>query len=480
MKSLHFISITLLCLSSTIGQSASDATYKLVLPNHNGQLRWSAEGFKLVQSSAKPDGQETGLRGIDQSGRLTFLGFLFLVRDGVPLTSEKCRDGALDVQKKSGAGMKILGTSEIARSGQPSVSLVTYQGQTRNGIQYAVRAFVASGDECGDLEFYSSKPISSDDADLKSIFSTYELNTAYTPRFGDVVWYAQILYGQQSFKAAAPIFEKALAMVPEDGAPYPSAKIARRVVTDNAGMAYGIAGDIQKARVIFENAIAEDPDYPMYHYNLACADAQERKLPEAQHHLEEAFRRKANVIPGETMPDPTKDDSFLPYQSDKQFWAFLTGLRVPDAADAPDPTKPDFSGSYTLTGTKRSAAMNKASQTVLQVVQRRDEIAVTKTIEGKPLTNRFKLDGNEAPYVTEGGVMGTCAAHFKGKALVLEVQVTSHPTPNGPSVQMHTREQWTLSSDRKTLNSHTDVDFPNSGLGGFQVIEPWSETYARN
>jgi hypothetical protein len=76
--------------------------------------------------------------------------------------------------------------------------------------------------------------------------------------------------------------------------------------------------------------------------------------------------------------------------------------------------------------------------------------------------------------------MGTCAAHFKGKALVLEVQVTSHPTPNGPSVQMHTREQWTLSSDRKTLNSHTDVDFPNSGLGGFQVIEPWSETYARN
>jgi hypothetical protein len=32
--------------------------------------------------------------------------------------------------------------------------------------------------------------------------------------------------------------------------------------------------------------------------------------------------------PGEKMPIPTKDDSFLPYQSDKKFWAFLQALEA--------------------------------------------------------------------------------------------------------------------------------------------------------
>jgi hypothetical protein len=33
------------------------------------------------------------------------------------------------------------------------------------------------------------------------------------------------------------------------------------------------------------------------------------------------------MIPGETLPDPTKDDSFLPHKSDKEFWKFLQSLQ---------------------------------------------------------------------------------------------------------------------------------------------------------
>jgi tetratricopeptide (TPR) repeat protein len=96
---------------------------------------------------------------------------------------------------------------------------------------------------------------------------------------------------------------------------------------DQAGMSYGISGQVAQARRIFEQGIAEDPDYPMYYYNLACADAGEKKLAEAKAHLQKAFDRKANVLPGEAMPDPTQDDSFLPYRSDKEFWAFIEQLQ---------------------------------------------------------------------------------------------------------------------------------------------------------
>lgn len=35
-----------------------------------------------------------------------------------------------------------------------------------------------------------------------------------------------------------------------------------------------------------------------------------------------------------------------------------------------------------------------------------------------------------------------------------------------------TKERWPFSSDGKTLTIKNDVEFPNSGLGSFQVIEP--------
>jgi tetratricopeptide (TPR) repeat protein len=396
------------------------------------------------------------------------------------MTSEKCRDGALDVLKKNAVGWKMIGISEINRPGKLSVSIANYREQARDGTQFVVRGFVATGDVCGDLEFYSGKPIGSDDADIKGFFQSYDLDPAYAPRFGDVTSYAQILYQTQMYGAAAPLFERALTMVPENGAPFQSARVARRVITDNAGMSYGIAGDVPKARAIFEKAIVEDPDYPIYYYNLACADAQEKNLPDAQRHLQRAFERKGNTLPGESMPDPTKDDSFLPYQSDKAFWSFVTSLHTPVAGDVPDPSKPNFGGSYTLTGAKGSFKINKGSKPLLQVVQSATEILITKTSDGKAPTHRFALDGSETPHATETGAKGTGTAHFKGKTLVIDVQVVNRPAPNGPDVQIHTREQWALSNDLKTLTIRTDVDFPNSGLGGFQVIEPWSEIYTRN
>jgi hypothetical protein len=256
-------------------QIEADNGFKLALPDHRGQLHWHAEGFKIVESSAKPNGREIGIRGRDESGRLTFLGFLFVVREQAPLTSAKCRDSALGPEKKSNPTLKVAETLENVHSGPPAVSVVTYTAQGRGGkTAYMVRGFVAVGDICGDLEFYSDSPIRADDADLRGIFASYTFDENYIPKFGDDFVYAQILYKAHLYKAAAPIFEMALTKLGEDSGA--NTKTVRRVVTDQAGMAYGMSGDVSKARAIFEKAVASDPDYPMYYYNLACADAEEK------------------------------------------------------------------------------------------------------------------------------------------------------------------------------------------------------------
>lgn len=318
---LLVFAITIPCQSQT---TVSEATFKLALPAHPGQLQWSADGFKVVESSAKPSGREIGIRGKDGPGRVTFLGFLFLLNEPAPLTSSKCRDGALAAMKKVNPTIRTLANSEIVNSGKLTIEVVSYSAKDGQGKTiYSTRAFTATDDICGDLEFYSDAPISIEDPELEKVFASFQLDTNYLPQFNNVFLYAQILYQHGAYKAAAPIFEQALSKL-GDGK---DQETMRRVTTDQAGMAYGMSGDIPKARAIFEAAMAKDPDYPLYYYNLGCADAEEGKLADARNHLKEAFARKANVIHGETMPDTTKDDSFLPYRRNKDFWAFIENLR---------------------------------------------------------------------------------------------------------------------------------------------------------
>jgi tetratricopeptide (TPR) repeat protein len=320
---LFIFSTQALGQSSAANQEASNSDYNLALPTHPGQLRWHADGFKVIETSAKSRGQEIGLRGKDASGRLTFLGFLFLVPEEAPLTSAKCRDSTIKDENKNST-LKILPISQTEGSENIPVALVTYSTKGSDGkTWYMVRGFVATGNICGDLEFYSESSITAEDADLKKIFETYHFDPNYIAQFKDVLLYAQILYLHQMYKAAAPIFEQALLKLPDDR----EQQTMRRATTDQAGMSYGMSGDIPKARAIFEAAIAKDPDYPLYYYNLACADAEEKKLTDARVHLQEAFARKGNMIPGENFPDPTKDESFLPYKKNKDFWTFLQGLR---------------------------------------------------------------------------------------------------------------------------------------------------------
>ena len=324
MKTTIALIVFCCCAVTSLNAQApvDDGIFKIALPDHAGQLQWRAEGFKTIEASAKQNGHEIGVRATNQSGRLAFLSFLFLIPEEAPLTSEKCRDGILKEMKTS-PNFKLTNTSRVTRD-DLQIEVVSYSIRNRDSVSYGVRAFIATGDSCGDLEIYSNEAINPDDRDIRPIIESFWYDAKYAPQFKDVFMYAQILYNHHMYREAAPLYETALAKLnPTVG---PDEKTMRRVLTDQAGMSYGISGNTKKARAIFEAGIQTDPDYPLYYYNLACADAEEKKLSDARRHLEQAFARKNNMLPGESIPDPTKDDSFLPYRENKEFWAFLTSL----------------------------------------------------------------------------------------------------------------------------------------------------------
>jgi tetratricopeptide (TPR) repeat protein len=185
---------------------------------------------------------------------------------------------------------------------------------------YTARFFVAANDICADISFDSDNPITP--SILDSITRAIKFDPSHVPDFFDKFRYATVLYDHGKFSDAAPIYESALPLV----STVDDATKWRRIVTDQASMSYGMAGDLKRSRAINEAAIAQDPSYPLYYYNLACADAEAGDAIAARKHLQQAFDRRSNTLKGETLPDPTKDDSIQKLKNDKDFWSFVQSL----------------------------------------------------------------------------------------------------------------------------------------------------------
>ena len=90
---------------------------------------------------------------------------------------------------------------------------------------------------------------------------------------------------------------------------------------------YGISGNLKVAKETLEYGISEDPDYPMFYYNMACTYGEMDNMEKAIEYLKLAFARKDNMIPGERFPDPAKDSSFARFADDEKFVAALKEMK---------------------------------------------------------------------------------------------------------------------------------------------------------
>jgi hypothetical protein len=101
-----------------------------------------------------------------------------------------------------------------------------------------------------------------------------------------------------------------------------------RVLVDNLGMAYGITGDLDHSERIYQYGIGKDPEFPGFYYSMACVYAERGNMDKTMEYLQKAFSLKANVLPGESMPDPAKDDSFQRFMSNERFRNLVKSLNA--------------------------------------------------------------------------------------------------------------------------------------------------------
>jgi len=181
----------------------------------------------------------------------------------------------------------------------------------------------SSSTTCAEVHISMTSYKPTDDPVMTAQLEAFSFEPDYVPSAQDYFTLGTIFYNViKSYQSAAIYYQRALDTLPAN-----TALGAKRVLVDQLAMSYGISGQIERSRITIEAAIKADPDYPLYYYNLACADAEQHNAAGAKLHLQQAFDRKANTLPGETLPDPTKDDSILKLRKDQAFWSFVQTLK---------------------------------------------------------------------------------------------------------------------------------------------------------
>jgi tetratricopeptide (TPR) repeat protein len=318
MKSLILLAIVVFP-AATFGQRASVGSAQISVPGVKGVLELDV-GPTTWEARVRPDGKETQLRAMQRSDNLLITAFLQKVK--FPASAEKCRAEWWPMTAKS-APMKREELQQTERDGIAVVEYMVPEYRSNPVHQRVIHAYLGSHDLCAEVHLSKVQFVPADQKLFDDVLATVRLlpeETATEKKGQDpkdqYIAEGSKFYLQHNYAAAAERYQKAFDLEKQDGA---LSKSFFRVLVDNLSMSYGMTGRLSNAKETLEYGITRDTEYPMFYYLLACTYGEMGKMDESLEQLRLAYKYKANVIPGESLPDPLTDESFRKFVTDKRF-----------------------------------------------------------------------------------------------------------------------------------------------------------------
>jgi tetratricopeptide (TPR) repeat protein len=332
MKTRLLLICPLILLSAwaTRGQGTpSQEKFKVWLPSMPWELELGAEGFTVKTNEIKQDGRRYFLAINNKTG--VEVSVFLEASKGVPRPDECKRSLEEKVKRNSALSDSPLKHVTYRQSGD--MEILEYMMSEVDGKPINQgNEFVCIPRDDAYVDVHISKVLFKEtdqpafDAVLQSLhFVPREISKNLVPAGNSMQLFQEggSYFLARQYREAIPAYQKALDI--EKSAPSLE-KNYWRVLVDNLSIAYGITGDIAKARATLAYGISKDPDYPLFYYNLACAAAETGDARETEKNLKLAFDRRNNVIAGESFPDARSDDSFQELLKQNEFRQFVDSL----------------------------------------------------------------------------------------------------------------------------------------------------------
>jgi hypothetical protein len=198
--------------------------------------------------------------------------------------------------------------------------VLSSSGGVNPGSQQNFYAFAAGPHTCAEMHITKSGYTPADAPLIDTQLDNFHFDPDYRATSEDYAALAGFFFEtKQDYRPAALYYRRAIDVLPDTH----DNQNMRRALTDQLSISYAVYGDVLASYHVNEDAIMHDPTYPFYYYNLACVDAELHNPLDAKRHLEEAFLRRFNTIPGEQLPDPSQDNSIRKLRQDRKFWAYV-------------------------------------------------------------------------------------------------------------------------------------------------------------
>ena len=324
-------SLLLALLLFPLPSPAQEPTFNFVSPTAPGRITLPPRGgaWKPAEAALYDEGTRPALVYHDGARDLNLSAILFPNETGKP-TGESCRDALIPnltaamrqhgavIDNESQASGKTANGAPFAEAHYTIEKQGTFAIHQRN-------VFAFAGDEhtCAEIHVSKVNAKVEDDRTIDDIVSTFNMDLSYKPLPQDYETMGVLFFeGVKNYAASAVFYQRAFDSMAAEA----HRTRMGRYVADQLTMSYGMSGDLPRSGATAQAAIALDPDYPLYYYNLACADAESGDASNAATHLQQAFDRRNNLIAGETFPDPVKDDSLQKLKSNDTFWDLATTI----------------------------------------------------------------------------------------------------------------------------------------------------------
>jgi tetratricopeptide (TPR) repeat protein len=314
------VGVALFCSLGVLAQVGKSNLVQMAIPGVKGVLEFDV-GPTTPETRVRPDGKEVQLRAFGRPDKLDITAFLQQVT--FPASAERCRDEWWPDTKKGPFQRDNL-QETAAKDGIARVEFIVPEFQGVKVHQKNVHAYLGAGNLCAEIHL-SKVAFNPDDQKLFEDFLASvklrpdALPSAEQSQDRDSSYHfaeGSKFYLQQNYSEAENSYLKALDLNRRDHA---LSKDYFHVLVDNLGMSYGISGKLMQAEATFLFGLTQDPEYPMFYYNLACTYGEMDKMSDALAQLRLAYKYKANMIAGETFPDPLKDDSFRRFVDKEEF-----------------------------------------------------------------------------------------------------------------------------------------------------------------
>jgi len=319
MKSrLVLLSILVFFLHWPVSSPAEQRTpaFALTLPGLQWALELSAPGFDVEKRTLGPRGDSIYLFGSNKDTQVIISAFL--EKASRKVTSKECRDFYWSGTKRTPLKKEQIEMYDFGDMAIVEYMVPTFQGRETN--QKNLFAYFARDDYWSYIHLSKIRFVSGEEGLFNQILTAVRLNESYNPTASDLLEFGNLSLFRKDFGGAISYYWRALNL---DGHRKSLGRKGWIFLVDQLGMSYGLSGDYLKAKETYEWAISQEPEYPMFFYNLACAYAEMNEMDEALRNLRLAYKYKGKVLPGQKFPDPRSDSSFKKYLNNKIFIAEL-------------------------------------------------------------------------------------------------------------------------------------------------------------